>query len=435
MWVEELTIENIKCFDKLTIRFGSKTQPFNWVNLLGENGTGKSTVLQALGLLLAGPEGANLLLKPEGWLKNESQYGRIGIRVHQGKDDPGKFGVDQQRKVFGYSFFVTAGKRISIRGKEFSEPTIVENSDKILTWLKKNALSSDSKGWFAAGFGPFRRLTRENQIVVPTLSSPARHTNFITQFNEDKPLAALEQWLVYLDYRIAKSRDKKAQLQKELGVEAINKVLPKGRKFDSISDDGRIVFDVDGIKVASVALSDGYRSILALAGDLIWRTLEAYPDSSDIMNEHGIVLIDELDIHLHPAWQRSIASKLRELFPKMQFIVATHSPLIAAGAGLDAVTYRMYNAKGKPSLTKIENIAFWDVDRTLRSSAFGLVSTYSEEAQTKMDRYFVLAGKQKRSTKEENEMQTSLPFVADSLRSVKEEAVFDKALKALEKDK
>lgn len=68
MWVEELSFENIKCFEDLRIRFSESEEPYKWVTLLGENGVGKSTLLQALGLLLAGPEAANqLLTKPVGW--------------------------------------------------------------------------------------------------------------------------------------------------------------------------------------------------------------------------------------------------------------------------------------------------------------------------------------------------------------------------------
>ena len=58
MWLEEVSLDNIKCFDKVNLRLGSKDAPYPWVTLLGENGGGKSTILQALGLLLAGPEGS-----------------------------------------------------------------------------------------------------------------------------------------------------------------------------------------------------------------------------------------------------------------------------------------------------------------------------------------------------------------------------------------
>ena len=168
-----------------------------------------------------------------------------------------------------------------------------------MTWLRQNALTSTGKGWFAVGYGAFRRLTRSHKIMIPSSGQPARFNNFITQFDEDQPLAAFEQWMVYLDYRIAKSHDEQATRQKELGVAAINQVLPSGVTFDSVTPEGRILFNLGGQKVPTIGLSDGYRSVLALTGDLVWRLLLAFPDSDAPLEEEGVVLIDELDIHLH----------------------------------------------------------------------------------------------------------------------------------------
>jgi len=165
-------------------------------------------------------------------------------------------------------------------------------------------------------------------------------------------------------------------------VAAINRVLPEGAKFDSVRTDGKILFDVNGQKVATLNLSDGYRSVLALAGDLIWRLFMAFPESNDPMQEQGTVLIDELDIHLHPVWQRQIPGMLRKLFPNLQFIVSTHSPFIASGSGEDAVTYRLNRIAGsKIELTKIQNMAFLSVEKVLQSEAFEVVSLLSEETQ------------------------------------------------------
>jgi predicted ATP-binding protein involved in virulence len=416
MWLEEVALENIKCFDKISLRLGSKDAPYPWITLLGENGGGKSTILQALGLLLAGPEGSQFLLKrPTGWLRNENRYGTISAQIHKGENDPGTFGVERQRKAFRYSFFITGEQKITIRNQQFTEPTIIENKDRVLSWLRENALSSKGKGWFAIGFGAFRRLTRDSQIIVPSLQPPARYSNFLTQFNENEPLAAFERWMVYLDYRIVKDNDHVAKQQKAIGIQAIDKVLPEGVQFDSVNSDGRILFNINGQKVPTINLSDGYRSILALAGDLIWRLLEAFPESKDPLNEEGIVLIDELDIHLHPTWQRTIAGWLRDQFPKIQFIVATHSPLIAAGAGEDAVTYRVSLENNVAHIEKVDGFAAWSVDRILQSRAFGLVSSYSPEAQDKIDKYHELKRKKTPTQKEKDALQTLLPFVSDAL--------------------
>ena len=416
MWVEELTLENIKCFEKLTVRCGDKNGAFKWITLLGENGVGKSTVLQALGLLLAGPEGANqLLTRPVGWLRDESRAGKLSARIHKTENDPGEHGEKKKRAVFNFTYFVTGTQKITIRNKEYTEPAIVENSDRTLSWLRQNAFPSKGKGWFAAGFGAFRRLTRRNQIIVPSLQTPERYTGFLAQFNENEPLAVFEQWFVHLDYRIAKDKDPVAEKQKELGVKAINRVLPEGADFDSVSADGRILFNIKGLKVATLSLSDGYRSVLALAGDLIWRLLMAFPESDDPLKEDGTVLIDELDIHLHPLWQRQIPGLLRELFPNLQFIVTTHSPFIAAGAGDDAVTYRLNWETGGIAVTKIEKLAFLSVEKVLQSPAFEVVSLFSKETQDRIDRYYTLRKKTKRTPEEEVQLQLVLPIVQEAI--------------------
>jgi predicted ATP-binding protein involved in virulence len=75
-------------------------------------------------------------------------------------------------------------------------------------------------------------------------------------------------------------------------------------------------------------LSDGERGLLALAGDLARRLATTYPDSVNPLHEAGLVLIDEIELHLHPEWQRIIIQRLTQTFPGCQFIVTTHSPQV-----------------------------------------------------------------------------------------------------------
>ena len=413
MWVEEIRLENIRCFERTTIRLtNADNEPHRWVTFLGENGAGKSTLLQALALLLAGPEGASTLIpQPLGWLREESRAGKIGTRIHQGKRDPGKFGETKTSKSFGYTFFVTGSKSMKIRNKTYSEPQIVESSDTRLSWLRRNALSSKNLGWFASGYGAFRRLTRSSQIIVPSLDPQMRHTNFTTQFNEDHSLATFERWMVYLDYRIAKADDKDAEYKKQIGIQAINRILPEGVDFDTVSPEGRILFRVNGRSVPTISLSDGYRSVLALVGDLVWRLMQAFPESEDPLHEEGVVLIDELDIHLHPTWQRQIAQWLRGQFPNIQFIITTHSPLVASGAGEDALTIATRMEDDKFVHERVDDVAAMNVDHILRSRAFRLVSSWSPQAVEKIQRFEGLRAARHRTRQEDTEYQTLLDFV------------------------
>ena len=201
--------------------------------------------------------------------------------------------------------------------------------------------------------------------------------------------------MVYLDYRLAKdTSDKEAEKMKKIGEEAIIKLLPGDVKIAGVTTAGLIEVLVDDQKVPTISLSDGFRSVIALAGDLIWRLLQAFPDLDDPTQASGVVLIDELDIHLHPSWQREIAGWLQQVFPNLQFFVATHSPLVAAGAGQEALTLRLNIVDGQLQIGEIPYIDLAaDVDRTLRSPAFGLQSTYSPPTEKKIQRYHELKRK------------------------------------------
>lgn len=400
MWIKSITLENIKCFQKKEIKFTrSKAKPYNWITLLGENGVGKSTILQALALLLAGPEAAKELLpRPTGWVRNPVLPGKLTAVLHQQDTDTGRFGESKQRRTFSYSYFVTGSTAVDIgttNKQTYTEPALVEEPTKILSWLRANAFASGSQGWFAVGYGAFRRLTRLSQIIIPSLDQPKRSSNFFTQFNEDTSLNSFERWMVHLDYRLAKDADdEEARKMKMVGERAIVKLLPGNVKIAGVTREGLIEFLVNDQKVPTISLSDGFRSVIALAGDLIWRLLQSFPDLEDPTQAPGVVLIDELDIHLHPSWQREIAGWLQQVFPNLQFFVATHSPLVAAGAGPDALTLRLDMIDDQLQIETIPHTDLAsDVDRTLKSPAFGLSSTYSPFTESKIKRYDQLRGK------------------------------------------
>lgn len=418
MWIEELNLYNVKCFDSQKIKLGKDDKAFPWVTFLGENGTGKSTVLQAIGLLLAGPQAANKLMVPEGWLGNSEKLGELNCIIHADPVDlKTKSNGTNTKNEFSYSLKVTGNTATKIGGQTYSSPSFATESTDTLDWLQENVFLVTAKTWFAAGYGAFRRLSRQNdsRTLVPSLQSPMRYTNFLSQFNEDEALEGIETWVVYLDYLISKSNDKTAKRQFDLGVKAIDAVLPEGYSFKELDENGRMLFQTPESAVSIVRLSDGLRSVLALVGDLIWRMIEAYPDSKKPLDQPGIVLIDELDIHLHPSWQREIPGLLRKTFPNIQFIVATHSPIIAAGAGSDAKTYRFFKAGGDNQVEEISDIYAKSVDDILKSDAFGLVSEFSPETQGQIDQYFKLKNKKQLTAEEQKTLEKSIPFVRRAL--------------------
>ena len=93
-------------------------------------------------------------------------------------------------------------------------------------------------------------------------------------------------------------------------------------------------------------LSDGYKSIMIWVSDLVSRLANNQPKVTDTRDFHGVVLVDEVGLHLHPKWEATLVQKLRNWFPKIQFIFTTHSPIIILNASENAVVYRLYKEEG-----------------------------------------------------------------------------------------
>jgi len=107
-------------------------------------------------------------------------------------------------------------------------------------------------------------------------------------------------------------------------------------------------------------LSDGEKCTLALIGDLARRLSLANPSRKNPLRGEGVVLIDEIELHMHPAWQREILSKLKKTFPNIQFIVTTHSPQVLGEAGDDFNIFSLKIVKSELECEKINPLIGWD---------------------------------------------------------------------------
>ena len=142
-------------------------------------------------------------------------------------------------------------------------------------------------------------------------------------------------------------------------------------------DGNGVFFKEKGTNLTFDQLSEGYKSVIIFVSDLLYR-LNKNALIGETTNEFkGIVLLDEIDLHLHPKWQRVIVKKLRQLFPNVQFIFTTHSPTIIQGASEDAIIYRVYRNKedGKTRVTEAyhrKNLDHLMVNTLITSPLFGL---------------------------------------------------------------
>jgi len=134
----------------------------------------------------------------------------------------------------------------------------------------------------------------------------------------------------------------------------------------------------DGTITTSKNLSAGNKSILAMIGDMIIRLYQQQPEVLEVSDLQGIVLIDELETHLHPKWQLKLPSLLAECFPKVQFIVTTHSPIIVLGMPENTVYYNVNKDKGETTVEKVDiDVSNLLPNQVLTSPIFNMESILS----------------------------------------------------------
>ena len=156
-------------------------------------------------------------------------------------------------------------------------------------------------------------------------------------------------------------------------------------------------------RVPLQSLSDGYQSVVALTVDILDVLSRMWPKVSDA---EGIVLIDELDVHLHPRWQMKIVASLRNALPRVQFVTTTHQPLCLRGLGKGEVVVMQRDAEGVlEPLYDLPSPADFRVDQLLTSDFFGLQSTVDPETEALFDTYYALLALPRRTAEQEAEME------------------------------
>jgi hypothetical protein len=169
-------------------------------------------------------------------------------------------------------------------------------------------------GWFAAAYGPYRRLRGGSDVFTHLYSSKPRLGACITAFRDDVALTQLIAWLKDLALDAQKKPKAKRDLEGIIGFINNSKLLPNGAMLlDDIDSDGIRLLDANGVKVTLYEMSDGYRSILSMTLDIIRFLMETYGaeavfgnNGQEFISLPGVVLIDEVDAHLHPSWQTRI---------------------------------------------------------------------------------------------------------------------------------
>ncbi|WP_321779161.1 AAA family ATPase [Sulfurimonas sp.] len=167
---------------------------------------------------------------------------------------------------------------------------------------------------------------------------------YLTLFDGSLDLKDPVKWLQLLDY--SESKNENNIISVVQAKKLIQELLNKEVEIDISPTD--VIFTEKGSKqIEFDRLSAGYKGVITIICDMLVRLSENQPYIIDIKEYQGIVLIDEVELHLHPIWKYDFMNKLRGLFPLIQFIVTTHSPTVILGASKEAVFYKIYKEDGE----------------------------------------------------------------------------------------
>jgi predicted ATPase len=304
MYLVELEITNLRAIHNVKFNFlDANGNPRRWTVLLGENGCGKTTILKAIGLILAGSDALPRLIEGDlsAWIRNGQEQAKIRAVIQTAENE--------RREV---SIVLPRGETMS---------GVIKRNAKSLELLDR-ALAHTQRNYFIVGYGAFRRPPSDSRYRSDpsSFSQNDRASNLRTLFTTGQELIGLETWALDLDWRLEGQG-------REIINNALAALLP-GMTVNGIDKRGRALMmnTRDGV-VALRDLSEGYQAMAAWAGDMLFRLTETFQDYQNPLEARGLLLLDEMDLHLHPKWKINLVDFLNKTFPNLQIIATTHSPL------------------------------------------------------------------------------------------------------------
>ncbi|HEY9421075.1 MAG TPA: AAA family ATPase [Thermoanaerobaculia bacterium] len=290
---ERLVLRNLRCFREAEIELDPQVTV-----LIGENGSGKTSVVEALASLTQG-EGEEFQSFP---VSRGAKTGEASL-----------YAAGQKAAV---AVWKSSGKSSGLRLPE---------------------------GRYLFAYGRYRRVhfpggdqpvpPSQLEILLEALANRARQGRSVTVFKPDNHLLRdLSRYLAALhlasrtDPRLATMWDRLNASLRELGHGIEGVEVGEGKVT-------YIPFVVrNGVRLELQELSDGYQAMLVIVFDLVLRYIYLFQTLDDPLLGETTVAIDEVDLHLHPRWQRTVVRQLVRLFPNTQFVLTTHSAAVVQGA-------------------------------------------------------------------------------------------------------
>ncbi len=397
MYVEKLHLENIRTFARSEISFvhpdiafrsptsngaahrgllpGPKLRNVNL--LLGDNACGKTTILQAIALAALGPAAREAQLPL-----------RRLVRYPPGNGPPGK--IDGHNKASVRAHLCAHAQDDKATGSIESIQQLERRGELESIKFEGNAeniwapvYESRNAAFFCAAYGATRRVESVDSpdIDLHTRGWWVRARRVQSIFQDGFALNPLANWLPRL------RGSKNGRYEEVAGL--LKKMIGHGHfLFTGTMKDGEFCFERGGTSVPFPGLSDGYRGFIGWVGDLLYHLCFACPPGEQLADMTGVVMVDEIDLLLHPKWQMKVIRTVAKTLPRMQFIFTSHSPLVASSLEWMNINLLKINEKKNRTVVKRlnESVHGLDADQVLISNFFGLKTTRAASKREQLGR-------------------------------------------------
>ena len=326
MYLENVRIKNFKSLVDLNVNF---QKGFNLI--LGDNGFGKSNILKAIALGLN-----SFLLGIRGVKTSGIQQDDIRIQSNENGDSYLEWIYCLPTEIF--STIMLNNEKIEwtrVRKLEKGQSKTLENNNSVKKYLS-NLLNKEDSILPLLSYQSDTRVwnTRKSHTkYILKNSNSGKRIGYIGCLESTTDFKTIENWCFMME--VASYQYKKEFKEYEMFkflVSIFMEEMCDLKATPNLLYDVRkeiLVYSENNTKFEAIHnLSAGYQSLLWMVIDIAYRLVNLNPSSNNIQNISGIVLIDEIDMHLHPNWQWKIVTALTKTFPKIQFIATTHSPIV-----------------------------------------------------------------------------------------------------------
>ena len=386
MYISYLSLKNLRCFEDAAIDLrypdigdSSPAQPQNINLILGGNGSGKTTLLKAIALSVLTP-----IIRDCGYVSHLMVREKAKMAIIRSFLclDPIDSGtrhltwptrLDIERMPSG-----TEKLKVTLAINKISKTKSTNQAAYPNKKIEKAYFEERHPSFFIAGYGATRRM--ESGEYNPGSISKRRMLRYhrvASLFEDNEALTPLASWL----HKFRENPKKFAQI-----LELINRLLPTGTALlNQRKSDGEYLFKQRGMVLPFSALSDGYRAYIAWITDLVFQLASCSSPERPLNHMRGVVLVDEIDLHLHPEWQLKVIDRVASGLPNIQFIFTTHSPIVAGTLPFPPLVLKE-ETPGTSTIKQLEeDIHGMNAEQILLSPYFEMESTRAESRRKALD--------------------------------------------------